>query len=118
MSNGYPAQYEIWMADLNPSIGSEPGKIRPIVILQTDSLNRIGHGTFVACAISSQYREGVSLIRLLIEPSDFNGLLKTSYILCDQIRSIDMRRLKGKLGALDKDTVRRLNESIKAILSL
>ena len=118
MIKNYPAQYEIWVADLDPPIGSEPGKVRPIVILQTDSLNRIGHSTFVACAISSQQREGVSLIRLLVEPTDFNGLLRNSYILCDQIRSIDMHRLKGRIGVLDKQTIQLLNESIKAILSL
>ena len=118
MIKNYPAQYEIWVADLDPPLGSEPGKVLPIVILQTDSLNKIGHSTFVACAISSQQREGVSLIRLLVEPSDFNGLLRNSYIVCDQIRSIDMQRLKGRIGVLDKPTIQLLNESIKAILSL
>ncbi|MDB5123435.1 MAG: taxon MazF [Mucilaginibacter sp.] len=118
MIKDYPAQHEIWVADLDPPIGSEPGKVRPIVILQTDSLNKIGHGTFVACAISSQHKEGVSLIRLPVKPTDFNGLLRNSYILCDQIRSIDVQRLKGRIGILDKETIQRLNESIKAILSL
>jgi mRNA interferase MazF len=118
MNKDSPVQYEIWVADLAPSIGSEPGKGRPIVILQTDSLNRAGHDTLVACAISSQHREGVSLIRLLVEPTDFNGLLRNSYILCDQIRSIDRQRLKDKIGILDKETIESLKESIKAILSL
>ncbi|MDF2433245.1 MAG: mRNA interferase MazF [Mucilaginibacter sp.] len=118
MIESYPAQYEIWVADLAPDIGNEPGKVRPIVILQTDSLNKTGYSTFVACAISSQQREGVSLIRLLVEPTNFNGLLRNSYILCDQIRSIDMQRLKGRIGVLDKQTIQRLNESIMAILSL
>jgi mRNA interferase MazF len=118
MNSGYPAQYEIWVADLNPAMGSEPGKVRPVVILQTDSLNKTGHSTLVVCAISSRPKEGVSLIRLLVEPTQFNGLLKNSYILCDQIRSIDTKRLKGRVGVLDKQNIHAINESIKAILAL
>src|SRR6202012_933649 len=104
MSKEFPAQYEIWLADVNPSIGSEPGKIRPVVLLQSDILNRIGHSTVIVCAISSQHKAGVSLLRLPVEPSNSNGLLKTSHILCDQIRAIDVARLKEKIGKLDKET--------------
>ena len=118
MNKAYPGQYEIWVADLNPSLGTEPGKIRPVIILQSDILNKAGHSTLVGCAISSQHKDGVSLIRLPVEPSPLNGLNKKSYILCDQIRSIDMVRLKGKVGMLDIDVIKRLNESIKAILTL
>ena len=118
MNKTYPLQYEIWVADLRPSIGSEPGKIRPIVILQSDILNKAGHSTIITCAISSQNREGVSLIRLPVEPTAANGLLKQSYILCDQIRAIDAIRLKGRIGMFDKEVIKRLNESIKAILTL
>lgn len=118
MTNNYPKQYEIWIAKLDLSIGSEPGKIRPVVILQSDLLNRSGHESFVACAISSQSREGISLIRLSIDPTPANGLLKKSYILCDQIRSIDQSRLMGRIGNLDGEAINRLNESIKVILSL
>ncbi|MFI5136629.1 MAG: type II toxin-antitoxin system PemK/MazF family toxin [Sphingobacteriales bacterium] len=118
MNKVYPKQYEIWIADLNPSLGTEPGKIRPVVILQSDILNRTGHGSIIACAISSQFREGVSLLRLPIEPTTLNGLTKKSYALCDQIRAIDVLRLKGRVGILDEETIKRLTDSIKAILSL
>ena len=116
MINSAPAQYEVWSADLNPSVGAEPGKVRPVLIIQSDILNKGGHGTFIICAISCQHKEGFSLMRLPVEPTDLNGLLKKSYILCDQIRTIDIARLKGRIGMLDKEVVRRLNESIKAIL--
>lgn len=118
MSKMTPTQHEIWLIDLNPSTGNEPGKIRPSVIMQTDVLNRLGHNTFVICAISSQHREGVSLIRVAVKPSNINGLLKESYVLCDQLRSVDASRLKGKIGMLDKDTISRINDSIRVILSL
>lgn len=118
MNKFYPKQYEIWIADLDPPTGSEPGKIRPVVIIQSDLLNKTGHSSTIACSISSQNKEGVSFIRLAIEPSTDNGLLKKSYILCDQIRAIDMKRLKERIGILNEEAVNRLNESIKAILTL
>lgn len=118
MSKLYPKQYEIWIADLDQSAGVEPGKIRPVVIIQSDLLNKAGHSSTVACSISSQQKEGVSFIRLAIEPTSENGLLKKSYILCDQIRAIDIKRFKGRIGVLDDGSSQRLNESIKAILTL
>jgi len=118
MSSVYPKQYEIWIADLNPSTGSEPGKIRPVVIIQSDLLNKSGHSSTIACSVSSQHKEGVSFIRLAVEPTTDNGLLKKSYILCDQIRAIDMKRLMGRIGTLNEEGITRLNESIKAILTL
>ena len=118
MNSSFPRQYEIWIANLDPSLGSEPGKTRPIVILQSDILNRSGHSSTIACAISSQPKDGVSLIRLPLKPTISNGLLKMSYILCDQIRAMDVSRLKERIGILDQEAVKRLNESIKAILAL
>jgi len=109
MTNSYPKQYEIWIAKLDPSVGSEPGKMRPVVILQSNLLNQSGHESFIVCAISSQHREGVSLIRISIAPTPNNGLLKKSYILCDQIRSIDQSRFIGRVGNLDGEAINRLN---------
>ncbi|MES2809085.1 MAG: type II toxin-antitoxin system PemK/MazF family toxin [Bacteroidota bacterium] len=118
MTKNFPKQYDIWVANLDPAFGSEPGRVRPVIILQSDLLNKSGHSSFVSCVISSQHREGVSLIRLAINPTTSNGLLKQSYALCDQVRSIDQSRLIGKVGSLDKETINRLTESIKVILSL
>jgi len=118
MSNIFPKQYEIWIADLNPPTGSEPGKVRPVVIIQSDLLNKAGHSSTIACSISSQQKEGISFIRIAVESTADNGLLKKSYVLCDQIRAIDVSRLKGRIGILHEYDIERLNTSIKAILSL
>lgn len=118
MSRVYPRQYEIWFADLEPTIGSEPGKVRPVVIIQSDLLNKAGHRTVITCSISSQSKAGVSFIRIAIQPSFDNGLLKESYILCDQVRAIDVSRLKSRVGVLEQKDITRLNISIQAILSL
>lgn len=116
--NQVPLQYEIWIADLDPASGTEPGKIRPVVILQSDILHYAGHTSTIACAISSQPKEGVSLIRLKIQPSAANGLRKESYILTDQIRALDLFRLREKVGELDEENIDLLCKNIKAILSL
>jgi mRNA interferase MazF len=118
MTKDHPKQYEIWVADLEPSLGSEPGKTRPVVILQSDLLNRAGHESFICCPVSSQKKEGISLLRLSVEPSTQNGLLKTSFILCDQVRALDGSRLKNRLGMLPDEMKDRLNDSMKIILSL
>lgn len=115
--NQMPLQYEIWVADLEPTSGSEPGKIRPVVILQSDILHYAGHTSTIACAISSQPKDGVSLIRLKIQPSAENGLRKESYILTDQIRALDLVRLRERIGQLNEGTIHNLRKSIKAILS-
>jgi len=94
-------QYDIWTADLSPATGIEPGKTRPVVILQSDILHEAGHSSTIVCAISSQPREGFSLIRIVITPEPTNGLLKQSYILADQVRAVDLIRLGERIGRLD-----------------
>lgn len=119
MINTSPRQYEIWIANLDPSIGSEPGKTRPVVILQSDVLNIAGHTSSIVCTISSQHRQvNTSVLRLPVAPSSKNGLQKQSYILCDQIRAIDLSRLSTKVGVLDTDMVMKLKQSITAILDI
>jgi mRNA interferase MazF len=118
MNKVFPRQYEIWIADLNPALGSEPGKKRPVVVIQSDLLNKAGHTSIIACPVSSQHREGVSFIRLSIEPTSDNGLLKRSYILCDQLRTMDLKRLKEYIGLINDADIIRLNETLKVILSL
>ena len=115
--NQTPLQYEIWIADLDPASGTEPGKIRPVVILQSDVLHYADHTSTIACAISSQPKDGISLIRLRVQPSVENGLRKESYILTDQIRALDLFRLREKVGQLNEETIHNLRTSIKAILS-
>ncbi|MBC8053511.1 MAG: type II toxin-antitoxin system PemK/MazF family toxin [Sphingobacteriaceae bacterium] len=111
-------QYDIWVADLNPGKGTETGKIRPVLIIQTNLLNLNGHSSFIICPISSQEREGVEILRLPIEADSENGLQKTSYILADQIRAIDISRLKERVGKISKKDSENLRNSLRVILNL
>ena len=110
-------RFEIWIVDLNPGRGAEPGKIRPVVVLQTDFLHKLNYPSTIVCPISSQ-QKGVSKIRIPINPSEENGLKKPSAIIVDQIKAIDLSRLVERIGVLDVPHRKVLCNSIIDILDL
>jgi mRNA interferase MazF len=107
-------QFDIWLADLNPSIGTEPGNTRPVVIVQTDLLNEIHLSTLI-CPISTNVKPEVELLRVHLH---LNQLSKLSDVLVDQIRAIDNRRLIKRLGKLTKTQIENLRTNIKIVLDL
>ena len=107
-------QYDIWLADLNPSRGTEPGKTRPVVILQTDLLNET-HLSTIICPISTNVLPDVDILRVHLNK---NQLDKLSDILVDQIRAIDNKRLLQKLGELTKDQRLKLKENLRIVLDV
>ncbi len=107
-------QFEIWLADLNPSIGTEPEKVRPVVIIQTDLLNE-QHPSTIICPITTNVKKELELLRVHL----YEGQLTTdSDVLVDQIRAIDKRRFIKKIGKLKKDQVIKLKENLKVMLDL
>ena len=110
-------RFDIWIADMKPSKGTEPGKIRPVVIIQNNYLHQRSYPSTIVCPISSQ-QEGVSLLRLPIEPSVLNGLEKVSSVIPDQITAIDVLRLKHRIGALEPEISVKLMESLSFILDI
>ncbi|MBS4066745.1 MAG: type II toxin-antitoxin system PemK/MazF family toxin [Chitinophagaceae bacterium] len=82
-------QYDIWLADLNPSKGTEPGTTRPVVIIQTDLLNS-HHLSTLIFPITSKVQPEIEILRVQLRK---NQLDKPSDILVDQIRAIDNRKL-------------------------
>ena len=107
-------QFDIWLADLNPRMGTEPGKTRPVVIVQTYLLNEF-HPSTLICPISSNTDQEIKLLRVHLKKGQLD---KASDILVDQIRSIDNRRLLKKLGTLTKDQAHKLKENIRVVLDL
>lgn len=107
-------QYDIWLADLNPSMGTEPGKTRPVVIIQTNLLNDI-HPSILICPITSKVNKNVQLLRVHLKKMQ---LEKPSDILVEQIRAIDNKRLIKKLGALTKEQINTLKSNIRIVLDL
>jgi mRNA interferase MazF len=109
-----PKQYEIWLADLNPQIGTEPGKTRPVVVVQTDLLNEF-HPSTLVCPVTTNVVKQIELLRVHLK----KGVLSASSdILVDQLRAIDNRRFRRRMGKLTRDEVSKLKENIKIVLDL
>ena len=101
---------DIYYADLSPVIGSEQGGLRPVLIVQNDVGNRYSP-TVIAAAITS--RMGKSKLPTHIDvPGAEAGLAKDSVILLEQIRTIDKKRLKEKMGHLDESVMLRVDNAI------
>ena len=105
----------IYLAKLYPSKGSEPGKTRPVLILQTNMLNHIGHTTIIIVPLTTKLIEGAYPLRYLIKKRE--DLLQDSELLCDQIRAIDVRRLlPEKLAILTMQEMVEIEQQVQAIL--
>ena len=106
---------DIFYADLSPVIGSEQGGVRPVLIVQNDIGNKYSP-TVIAAAITSQ--TGKTRLPTHIEVLASAGLAKDSVILLEQIRTIDKRRLKEKMGHLDEGVMAQVNEAISVSFGL
>jgi mRNA interferase MazF len=109
-------QFEIWTADLNPQIGTEPGKIRPVLVIQTDLLNG-SHPSTIICPVTTNTVKGSEILRVHIKKGIAN-LEKQSDLMIDQIRSIDNKRIIKKIGELPVDLRKKVAENIKIVLDL
>ena len=107
-------QFDIWLADLNPSKGTEPGKTRPVVIVQTDLINT-HHLSTIICPITTNVQPDIQILRVHLTK---NELEHPSDILVDQIRAIDNKRLLKKIGKLTDKQIKQLKESIRIVLDL
>ncbi|PIQ16302.1 MAG: taxon MazF, partial [Flavobacteriales bacterium CG18_big_fil_WC_8_21_14_2_50_32_9] len=97
-------QFDIWLANLNPSVGTEPGKKRPVVIVQTDLLNETHLSTLI-CPITTNVKAEIELLRVHLKKGQLD---KLSDVLVDQVRAIDNKRLVKKLGHLNKEQIQKL----------
>jgi mRNA interferase MazF len=107
-------QFDIWLADLNPARGTEPGKTRPVVIIQTDLLNDTHLSTLV-CPVTTNVQPEMELLRVHLRK---NQLDKPSDILVDQIRAIDNKRLLQKIGRLTPGQIQSIKQNISIVLDL
>ena len=110
------ARGDLFSASLDPVVGSEQGGIRPVLVIQNDVGNRYSP-TVIAAAITS--RLGKTRLPTHIDIyADRAGLSKDSVILLEQIRTLDKRRLKEKMGHLDEDVMRRVDTAIAVSFGL
>ncbi|WP_417430153.1 type II toxin-antitoxin system PemK/MazF family toxin [Halpernia sp.] len=110
-------QYEIWIADLNPQIGTESGKTRPVVIIQTNLLNKISHPSTIICPITTNIQADSDILRVHLG-KEMANLHEDCDILIDQVRAIDNKRLVKKIGVIPQNLVKKIKENLMIILDL
>ena len=110
-------QYEIWIADLNPQIGTEAGKSRPVLIVQTNLLNKIAHPSTIVCPITTNVQKESDILRVHLKKGMAN-LHDNCDIMIDQIRAIDNKRLIKKVGKLPIELEEKVKENISIVIDL
>jgi mRNA interferase MazF len=113
----HPKRGEIFLTTLDPTVGREIQKTRPAVVIQNDISNRLTDLTIVA-PITSTVRFPLNPVHVLLAADHHTGLSVTSVALLNQIRAIDKTRLVRRIGAVDTDTLERVDEAIKLGLGL
>lgn len=108
-------KWRVYVANLNPRMGTEPGKVRPVVVVQTDLLNGV-HPSTVVCPITAKTRPQARFLRVHLAAGEA-GLKKPSDIMVDQIRTIDNRRFLALLGAISRRNQARLASSLRILLT-
>ena len=109
-------QFEIWIADLNPRQGTETGKIRPVLVVQTDLLNKI-HTSVIVCPITTNLQTESVILRTHLKKGEAN-LREDCDIMIDQVRTIDIKRLVNKIGKISIDKSALVKENLKIVLDL
>jgi mRNA interferase MazF len=108
-------QFDIWIADLEPQRGTETGKVRPVLIVQTNLLR--GHPSTIVCPITTNISPESDILRVHLKKGTAN-LKSESDIMIDQLRAVDNRRLTNKVGELPQDLQQKIKENIKIVLDL
>lgn len=107
-------KFHIYLADLNPRMGTEPGKRRPVVVVQTNLLNGI-HPSTIVCPITTNVIKKASILRVHLSRSE-TGLKHDSDVLVDQIRAIDNRRFMRELGKLNARHAQQLVDNLRIVV--
>lgn len=109
-------QYEIWVADLNPRIGTEPGKVRPVVLIQTDLLNKY-HPSTLILPLTTKVEPRATLLRVHL-PKGCCELEEECDIMMDQVRAIDNNRLVRGIGKIPIKTIEKIKSNLRVIFEL
>lgn len=110
-------QFEIWIADLNPKVGTESGKTRPVLVIQTNLLNKVSHPSTIICPITTNVQNESEILRVHLKKGMAN-LHEHCDIMIDQIRAIDNKRLIKKVGDLPSLLISEVKENIGIVLDL
>ena len=107
-------KFHVYTVDLNPQFGTEPGKIRPVVVVQTNLLNP-EHPSTIVCPITTHVQAKANILRVHLKKHEA-GLKKDSDIIVDQIRAIDNKRFKEHLGEISDNNKKLLLKNLKILV--
>ena len=110
-------QFEIWIADLNPQIGTEPGKTRPVLVIQSNLLNKIPHPSTIVCPLTTKIEKEAEILRVHLRKGMAN-LHENCDIMIDQVRAIDNKRLVKKVGELPHELINQIKENLSIVLDI
>lgn len=111
-------KFDVWLINFIPARGTMPGKTRPAIVIQTNSLNRIAHPSTLVIPITSKAFENTSILRLKIEPSIQNGLKKVSYAVMDQLTTVDNLQVKERIGEIEITNRGAVMYALKSIFDI
>jgi mRNA interferase MazF len=108
---------EVWLANLNPRRGTEPGKTRPVLVVQAQALIDAGHPSTLIIPLTTNLIDDAEPLRVRVPAQ--SSLRRDSDLLMDQLRAIDNRVLvKGPLSRLDEATMKRVADALREVLEL
>ncbi|MGM9973450.1 MAG: type II toxin-antitoxin system PemK/MazF family toxin [Clostridiaceae bacterium] len=107
---------DIFYADLSPVIGSEQGGIRPVIIIQNDIGNKYSP-TVIVAAITSQINKAKLPTHVEISSEEY-GLNKDSVVLLEQVRTLDKKRLKEKIGHMTDSDMEKVDRALRISIGL
>lgn len=107
---------DIFYADLSPVIGSEQGGIRPVIIIQNDIGNKYSP-TVIVAAITSQINKAKLPTHVEISSEEY-GLNKDSVVLLEQVRTLDKKRLKEKIGHMTDNDMEKVDKALLISIGL
>lgn len=107
---------DLYSACLDPVVGSEQGGIRPVLVIQNDVGNRHSP-TVIVLAVTGQLNKARLPTHVPV-PAEGNGLMKDSVILAEQIRTLDKRRLRERIGTIDPEVMDKVSQALRISLGV
>ncbi len=109
-------KFEVWLADLDPRFGTETGKTRPVLVVQTDLLNKV-HPSTLICPITTNVMPESRILRVHLKKGTAR-VKENCDVMIDQLRAIDNKRLIKKIGELPESLAEQVKENIRIVLDL
>lgn len=107
-------KFHVYTADLNPRFGTEPGKIRPVVVVQTNLLNG-EHPSTIVCPVTTNVLPKADILRIHLKKNEA-GMKRDSDIIVDQVRAIDNRRFVEHIGEISDRNKILLLKSLRILI--